>query len=156
MSAIDRVDLPYIITIFASSFVGIVWACMQYQSVNQIDVLKEEGDDADPEHEPLTEERQKICESLKVIGEKISTGANAFLWAEYRIMGIFIVQFSIIIYCIVDFLGAKDKSGTKYIPFATISFIIGAITSISCGYIGMKIAVLANFRTTYKCMTSII
>jgi Na+/H+-translocating membrane pyrophosphatase len=33
-----------------------------------------------------------------------------------------------------------------------ISFILGAITSMLCGYIGMHVAVYSNARTTINCM----
>lgn len=89
------------------------------------------------------------------IGEIIERGAITFLKAEYKIMSFFIVGFSIIIYVVVDILGAVTDSGAKYMPYATISFIIGSITSMFCGYIGMKIAVMANYRTTYKAIFSL-
>jgi Na+/H+-translocating membrane pyrophosphatase len=40
-------------------------------------------------------------------------------------------------------------------PFTTVAFIIGALTSIVCGYIGMKIAVYTNVRTTKECCVDI-
>lgn len=36
-------------------------------------------------------------------------------------------------------------------PYTAISFLVGALTSIASGYIGMKIAVFTNARTTYNC-----
>lgn len=43
----------------------------------------------------------------------------------------------------------------RYIPYTTIAFYIGAVTSMLAGYIGMLIAVYTNIRTTYACNTSI-
>ena len=34
--------------------------------------------------------------------------------------------------------------------FSTIAFLIGAITSIACGFLGMKIATYANARTALE------
>ena len=62
----------------------------------------------------------------------------------------FILGFGIVIFFIVDFLGEK-----KFQFYATIAFVVGSLTSMLCGYIGMKIAVCANYRTTYKAMTSL-
>lgn len=45
------------------------------------------------------------------------------------------------------YFGAEHK---RELPFTTIAFVTGAITSILCGYIGMKIATASNYRTTYK------
>lgn len=46
----------------------------------------------------------------------------------------------------VDFFGRKTFIFRFY---ATISYIIGCYTSILCGFIGMKIAVKTNYRTTF-------
>ena len=36
-------------------------------------------------------------------------------------------------------------------PYTAIAFLVGAITSIISGYIGMRIAVYTNTRTTFQC-----
>jgi H(+)-translocating pyrophosphatase len=36
-------------------------------------------------------------------------------------------------------------------PYTTVAFIIGALTSMLCGYIGMIIATTTNVKTTYLC-----
>jgi H(+)-translocating pyrophosphatase len=92
---------------------------------------------------------------LAEIGAKIADGAQSFLWAEYKVMSIFIVLFGVLVYVIVDMLGAHQASGVKYFPYATIAFVIGSVTSILCGFLGMKIAVIANFRVTFKAQSSL-
>ena len=67
-------------------------------------------------------------------------------------MGIFIVVFGAIVFYIVDFTG-NSANGVGF--YATISYVIGSVTSIICGYIGMKIAVQANFRTCFKAINSL-
>jgi Na+/H+-translocating membrane pyrophosphatase len=67
-------------------------------------------------------------------------------------MGIFIVVFSCIVFVFVDLMGSTD--GTISF-FATISYIIGALVSMLCGYIGMKIATMSNYRTTYMATESL-
>lgn len=67
-------------------------------------------------------------------------------------MSLFIVLFSVIVFLLVDFYGTDLKGFHCY---ATIAFIIGAVTSILCGFIGMKIAVAANFRTTFMATSSL-
>merc|ERR1719230_1483823 len=57
-------------------------------------------------------------------------------------MAVFIVLFSPVVF---------KAAG----PFAAIAFILGCITSILCGWIGMKIAVYTNFRTTHECWSSV-
>ena len=89
---------------------------------------------------------------VSMIGHRIAKGANAFLIQEYLIMGIFILVFSVVIVLVVDVFG---QSEVKFRFYATGAFIIGSLTSILCGYIGMSIAVKANYRTTYKAIESI-
>jgi len=38
-----------------------------------------------------------------------------------------------------------------WFPYTTVAFITGAVTSMLCGYIGMKIATETNVKTTYLC-----
>eukprot|EP00922_Rhytidocystis_sp_ex-Travisia-forbesii_P061822 GHVS01091557.1.p1 GENE.GHVS01091557.1~~GHVS01091557.1.p1 ORF type:complete len:744 (-),score=63.38 GHVS01091557.1:250-2481(-) len=73
---------------------------------------------------------------MKKISQDIANGSNAFLKEEYKYMAVYIILFS----CVIGpFVGI----GTM------IAFILGAVTSITCGYIGMKIAVYANVRCTH-------
>jgi Na+/H+-translocating membrane pyrophosphatase len=67
-------------------------------------------------------------------------------------MGIFIVIFSGVVFIIVDFLGVESSGFSIY---ATLSFIIGALVSILSGYIGMKIATMSNYRTTFMAIESL-
>jgi Na+/H+-translocating membrane pyrophosphatase len=43
-----------------------------------------------------------------------------------------------------------EPSGITF-PYTTLAFIVGGITSMTCGYIGMRIAVYTNVRTTKEC-----
>lgn len=36
-----------------------------------------------------------------------------------------------------------------------MAFILGSIGSMLCGFIGMRIAVVSNYRTTYKALHSL-
>lgn len=59
----------------------------------------------------------------------------------------FLMAFSIFL-----FFTAEIEFGQAY---TTISFLVGGMTSILSGYIGMKIAVYTNVRTTKECATDI-
>eukprot|EP01071_Lankesteria_metandrocarpae_P002112 Lankesteria_metandrocarpae@DN2086_c0_g1_i1.p1 len=76
-------------------------------------------------------------EAMKIISKHISDGAWTFLAEEYKYMVVYIIFAS----CI---LGPFINMGTM------ISFIIGAVTSMLCGFIGMMIATYANVRTTHE------
>ena len=67
-------------------------------------------------------------------------------------MTIFIIIFGAIVLVVVDLFGQEHFSFRCY---ATVSFVIGSFTSILCGYIGMKIAVVSNYRTTYLATESL-
>jgi len=72
----------------------------------------------------------------------ISDGAMAFLYAEYTYMAGFIVVFGAILFFLTDMA-------------TVVAFVVGAVTSILCGYIGMRIAVYTNARTTHECWKDI-
>jgi inorganic pyrophosphatase len=46
---------------------------------------------------------------------------------------------------------ANEAGQVNWFPFTTFAFFIGAITSMICGLIGMKVATHCNVRTTYLC-----
>jgi len=158
----------YIITIALCCAAGGLYAGLQAWSISCIDIKKEAEEHADMydidekeslistevKGETLDDDFDKMTRLVKLeyYGGKIADGATAFLWAEYKIMAIFIVIFAAFVYGIVDIVGANKQAGNKYYPYATIAFIIGSLTSILCGYLGMKIAVMANYRTTFKAM----
>lgn len=132
--------------IYVSCVIGFAWAAYNASAVMSIKV--EQGDDT---NEAL---KDKNIAGLVDIGTKISNGANAFLKQEYTVMTIFFLVFSIVVFVLVDIL-SQEEGHRSFRLYATISYIIGAITSIVCGLIGMKIAVAANFRTTFKAITSL-
>jgi inorganic pyrophosphatase len=70
--------------------------------------------------------------------------AEAFLQEEYNICFLFILVFAIIIFCLISW----GQNSIILGGFTVISFIFGALTSILCGYIGMRVAVYSNVRTT--------
>jgi H+-translocating diphosphatase len=80
---------------------------------------------------------------LKEVYEAISVGAEAFLRAEYSVCAIFVVLFSVVIFALI----AWGQNVTEAF-LTTLSFVLGALTSILSGYIGMKVAVFSNVRTT--------
>lgn len=75
-------------------------------------------------------------------------------------MGIFAAVFAIILGVTVDAYemtrGGDDETKAKAspptnFPYTAIAFLVGAGTSILAGYIGMRIAVYTNTRTTFQC-----
>jgi Na+/H+-translocating membrane pyrophosphatase len=138
-----------IVLIYASSALAIVWAVFNALAVTSVKLQSREGNDDLGNSHTLTDVN---IETLLKIGEKISKGANSILFQEYLIMLIFIVIFSIVVLLAVDIYGEKESAFRCY---ATVAFIIGSITSILCGFIGMRIAVESNYRTTFMAKKSL-
>jgi len=91
-------------------------------------------------------------ETLLEIYNAVREGADAFLMAEYRICAIFLVLFGILILILVSHVGKVADSSSEWDwavgGFSMLAFLVGGITSIISGYIGMKVAVFSNARTT--------
>lgn len=81
---------------------------------------------------------------MEEIHKKIADGSDIFLFTEYIYLCIFVLVLALLI-----FFFAERKQWTAY---TTVSFILGALTSMLCGFIGMKIAINSNWRTTYSAL----
>ncbi len=78
-------------------------------------------------------------EKMMTIGKHISDGAMAFLKAEYRVLAIFIVAVAVLL--------AIANSGEGKSSLVAVSFIVGALASGLAGFLGMRVATKANYRT---------
>jgi K(+)-stimulated pyrophosphate-energized sodium pump len=85
---------------------------------------------------------------MKEISTYIAEGAMAFLKAEWKILGYFVV----IVALLLGFMATKNAESHWSIA---ISFIIGSVFSATAGYIGMKVATKANVRTAQAAKTSL-
>ena len=74
-------------------------------------------------------------ERMQEIASAIHEGATAFLFAEYKIIVIFIA----VIFLAIGF-GLKNW-------IEAVCFLVGALFSIAAGFFGMQVATLANVRT---------
>lgn len=70
---------------------------------------------------------------------------------EYFYLSLFSIIFAIIIAISVDYVEMTAEHQPTNFPYTAVAFIIGASTSILAGYIGMRIAVYTNTRTTLMC-----
>ena len=87
-------------------------------------------------------------ELMNTISKHIREGAMAFLNAEYKILTYFIVIVAIL-------LGIMGYSNEKSHWLIAVAFIIGAVSSLIAGNIGMRIATKANVRTAHAARTSL-
>jgi K(+)-stimulated pyrophosphate-energized sodium pump len=85
---------------------------------------------------------------MKEISTYIAEGAMAFLKAEWKILGYFVV----IVALLLGFMASKNEDSHWTIA---VAFVIGAVFSATAGYIGMKVATKANVRTAEAAKTSL-
>ena len=111
-------NLMYVAVICA--IIGLVFAFVLTKRVNSVDA----GTDR-----------------MKEIASAIAEGARAFLFAEYRILAIFIV----VLFVVLCFLRN---------PLTAVCFLCGAVLSIIAGYCGMTVATKANVRTANAARTN--
>jgi len=130
--------------IFGSALLALVWALLQFTIIARIPVVSQ----AIGEGSSLvtsTANEEETTARLVEIYTAIYEGAESFLRAEYSMCLQFVVVFSIIIFVLVSWGTEWDYTrGT----LTMVSFILGSATSIVSGYLGMKVAVYSNVRTT--------
>ncbi|MBS1743533.1 MAG: sodium-translocating pyrophosphatase [Bacteroidetes bacterium] len=85
---------------------------------------------------------------MKEISDYIAEGAMAFLKAEWKVLGYFVVIVAILLAVMAQANPASHWS-------ISIAFIAGAVLSALAGYIGMKAATKANVRTAQAARTSL-
>jgi Inorganic H+ pyrophosphatase len=88
---------------------------------------------------------------LNEIYNAIYEGAESFPRAEYTVCFGFILFFSILILVLVSWGTGWDAARGVC---TALSFLLGALTSMGCGYLGMKVAVYSNVRTTISAQKS--
>jgi K(+)-stimulated pyrophosphate-energized sodium pump len=118
---------PLFYAVPAMGVIGLLYTFVKYQWVS-----KQDAGDA----------------KMKEISNYIAEGAMAFLKAEWKILGYFVVIVSIL-------LAVMAKSNEHSHWSIAISFVLGAVSSAAAGYIGMRAATNANVRTTQAAKTSL-
>jgi len=85
-------------------------------------------------------------EKMVEIGNAVKEGAMAFLAREYKVLAVFVAAVAVLL-----FWGnyADGKS------LVAVSFVVGALCSALAGFFGMKVATLANNRTTNAARSSL-
>jgi len=86
-------------------------------------------------------------ERMAGIAKHIRKGAMAFLFAEYKVLAIFVLAVFILLS-----VTANSETSSWLVG---VSFILGAFSSALAGFIGMRVATNANVRTTNAARTSL-
>ena len=90
------------------------------------------------------DDADKQTSSLQTIHKVITKGAKSFLNAEYKYCFIFVAVFAVIVYILVLWGLSSSQMGF----YTVLSFVLGALTSMASGYLGMMVAVYLNAHTT--------
>jgi len=137
------------VIIFGSAILALVWALLQFLIIAKIPVQSQNFGEGSSLTSNTNEE--EATKRLNEIYEAIYEGAESFLRAEYAVCGYFIVIFAAIIFVLVSW--GTDWDYTRG-ALTMVSFVLGAVTSIVSGYLGMKVAVFSNVRTTVSAQKS--
>ncbi|KAK2974902.1 hypothetical protein RJ640_013758 [Escallonia rubra] len=159
------------ILIPVAALVGIGFSLVQWFLVSKVKVSSGIGLENGYKDRLIEEDEQEegidsdeAVAKCAEIQNAISVGATSFLFTQYKYLGIFMVVFGGIIFL---FLGSVKGFSTKSEPctynkgnlckpalanaiFSTIAFLLGSVTSVLSGFLGMKIATYANARTTLE------
>ncbi len=85
-------------------------------------------------------------EKMIAIGHAVREGAMAFLVREYKVLSVFVIAVGILLYF------GNISTSTELVA---VSFVVGALCSALAGFFGMRVATMANHRTTQAARTSL-
>jgi len=108
------------------------------------DKLESHSKSLEDSPEEKLEIERSIANHILSIADSIQVGAESFLTTEYKFMSIFVIAMLVIV-------GLATEEWEDTVP----SFIVGAVLSAACGWIGMSIAVQANVRTAHAARTGL-
>merc|ERR1719284_1990321 len=108
------------------------------------DKLESHSKSLEDSPEEKLEIERSIANHILSIADSIQVGAESFLTTEYKFMTVFVIAMLVIV-------GFATDEWEDTVP----SFIVGAVLSAACGWIGMSIAVQANVRTAHAARTGL-
>jgi len=128
--------------VICPAVIGLVWSLKEYLFVRGIAI---DGLASGSLTAPLKSGanlNEETVALMKEIAGYIADGADAFLFKEYQYMAWYIVIFSALIAPLIGYATA-------------LAFVVGSVTSILCGFLGMRVAVFTNVRTTHESWKSL-
>lgn len=126
--------------------VAMAWAGYQFKIITEttlddVSTMDMSSDRTHLKNGPAISNESRVM--LKEVYNAIRVGAQSFLTAEYTICAQFVIGFGALVLVLISW-GQGLGAGI----LTTAAFVIGAITSMVCGWIGMYVAVYSNARTT--------
>jgi K(+)-stimulated pyrophosphate-energized sodium pump len=86
-------------------------------------------------------------EKMKEIAKAIQEGARAYLNRQYRTLGVFLAIIAVLLFFVLPVPKNAEHSAISIRLGRSIAFLLGALASMTTGYVGMWLAVRANVRT---------
>ena len=87
---------------------------------------------------------------MQDIAKAIREGANAYLYRQFRVVGILIVVITVLLY-----FAAEASNAPKEIAVGrAVAFLVGSIFSATVGFVGMRLATIGNLRVAAAAETS--
>ncbi|PAN17382.1 hypothetical protein GQ55_3G119400 [Panicum hallii var. hallii] len=160
-----------------AALIGIAFAVLQWYVVARVAVNSDAGGGAggkgrgggsdvleEDEEEEYGVDRLAVEARCAEIQQAISIGATSFLLTEYKYLAVFMAAFAAVIFL---FLGSARRFSARPEPcaydparecrpalanaaFSAVAFLLGALTSVLSGYLGMRVATFANARTALE------
>mmetsp|Transcript_10627 Transcript_10627/g.11725 ORF Transcript_10627/g.11725 Transcript_10627/m.11725 type:complete len:755 (+) Transcript_10627:28-2292(+) len=137
------IDFSSTTVIIGAALLALLWALLQFLIIARIPVISEGVNDSTSLVRGGNDD--STTKRLIEIYTSIFEGAESFLRAEYTYCAVFVFFFAGIVFTLVAWGTGWDFA--RGVLTAT-SFVLGALTSMASGYLGMKVAVFSNVRTT--------
>ena len=142
-------DTAASLLIIGAALLGVCFALFLYSKVIAIALPSGDGEWDGAEGRMLRGVQVTEAQGIKLVEiyNEIVKGAKAFLWAEYSRCFLFLALFGALVFFAVAYGGGDEMDYTAGAMTAA-AFVVGGLTSIVSGYIGMMVAVESNARTT--------
>ncbi|HUL86487.1 MAG TPA: sodium-translocating pyrophosphatase [Actinomycetota bacterium] len=86
-------------------------------------------------------------DKMKEIAKAIQEGARAYLNRQYRTLAVFLAIIAVLLFFVLPVPKNAEHSAISIRLGRSIAFLLGALASMTTGYVGMWLAVRANVRT---------
>src|SRR5580704_13308948 len=87
---------------------------------------------------------------MQEIAQAVREGANAYLYRQFRVVGVLIVVITILLYLAAHFSGTVEEIAIG----RAVAFLLGSTFSATVGFVGMYLATDGNIRVAAAARTS--
>src|SRR3984885_3601072 len=95
-------------------------------------------------------EADEGTKKMQEIALAVREGANAYLYRQFRVVGVLIVVITVLLYLAAHFTGTVEAIAWG----RAIAFLVGSTFSATVGFVGMRLATIGNLRVAAAARTS--